>query len=379
MPDDMIIAETGISNEEVEAFIQGPDPVTKEYTCMYENCKFKPFARKENIRSHIQTHLGDRKFVCGTCQSRFVRPNDLKRHAVIHNSFRDFVCICGAAFGRKDALRRHKLRNEKCARDEPNLQVLKKEEKKRGRPRKVAPTETAERRERKERIRKQVMTKKREGSVPSSVSTSYPSPGAEVSSPEAQDMQPMFQDYSPTMEMAYTPPASPEDVVINPCLTLQQPTHFSGNDNLSPPPTRGSMTAGLESIASYTASRQTTEVIDLDSNDFEPHPFGLPVHGGISHSSSTNCGSPPELDNLSSSPEITFFKPDNAAYDDLEPSLGGKVSAYNDFDFGASRSSTDDMFPLFGDHTMANSLEKPDGDLASLDLNHRDDAFWTKF
>ena len=380
LPDDMIIAETGVSNEEVEAFIQGPDPITKDYTCLYEGCKFKPFARKENIRSHIQTHLGDRKFVCGTCKSRFVRPNDLKRHSVIHQSFRDFVCICGAAFGRKDALRRHKLRNEKCARDEPHLQVLKKEEKKRGRPRKVAPTETAERRERKERIRKQVMHKKREGSVPSSVATSYSSPDAEMSSPEPYEMQPVLQDYSPSMEMAFTPPASPQDVIINPCLTLQQPSSFTSGDNFSPPPTRGSMTGGLKSSFLSGNDQQTVEVVGLSgSDDFASDPFSLPAPGSQSQTYSSRCGSPPELDQLSSSPEPSGFKPSDGSLDGFRSQLG-EAANFDDFNFGStSRAGPDDMFSLFGDSHSGHDLGKTDSGLQGFENPQRDDSFWASF
>ena len=369
----MILAETGVSNEEVEAFIQGPDPVTKEYTCLYEGCKFKPFARKENIRSHIQTHLGDRKFVCGTCKSRFVRPNDLKRHAVIHQSSRDFICICGAAFGRKDALRRHKLRNEKCARDEPGLQVLKKEEKKRGRPRKVAPTETVERRERKERIRKQVMHKKRKGSVPSSVATSYPSPGAEMSSPEMQSSQPMFPEYSPTMEMAYTPPASPEDVIVDPPLSLPVKTQYGPTDSLSPPPTRGSMSAGFEGIPTIEESKNILEMVDFGAAaDFSTDAFGL-TDGPLSQTSSSYGGSPADLGPLSSSPAPAGAKPVESSFHDFGS------SSTDDFDFGSARSGADDVLALFGDQPMATGLAKSDCDLGALSISHRDDSFWGRF
>ncbi|KAJ3386784.1 Zinc finger protein plag1 [Entophlyctis sp. JEL0112] len=50
-----------------------------------------------------------RNHVCETCGNRFLRRQDLRRHATTHSSAREFVCSfgCGAAFGRSDGLTRH--------------------------------------------------------------------------------------------------------------------------------------------------------------------------------------------------------------------------------------------------------------------------------
>ncbi|KAF2858892.1 hypothetical protein K470DRAFT_196583, partial [Piedraia hortae CBS 480.64] len=74
--------------------------------CMWPGCE-RRFGRKENVRAHVQTHLGDRQFRCDCCGKTFVRQHDLKRHAAIHSPDRPFVCPCGMAFARHDALTRH--------------------------------------------------------------------------------------------------------------------------------------------------------------------------------------------------------------------------------------------------------------------------------
>ncbi|KAJ3347911.1 hypothetical protein HDU83_001673 [Entophlyctis luteolus] len=50
-----------------------------------------------------------RNHVCETCGNRFLRRQDLRRHATTHSTAREFVCSfgCGAAFGRSDGLTRH--------------------------------------------------------------------------------------------------------------------------------------------------------------------------------------------------------------------------------------------------------------------------------
>jgi hypothetical protein len=48
-----------------------------------------------------------RPHVCGICQAAFQRNHDLKRHKDVHNDTKPYVCRCGRAFTRKDALKRH--------------------------------------------------------------------------------------------------------------------------------------------------------------------------------------------------------------------------------------------------------------------------------
>jgi regulatory protein SWI5 len=63
---DATIEYTGISAEEVQRYISEQDPQTNKWTCLYPECG-KIFGRRENIRSHVQTHLGDRQYRCNGC------------------------------------------------------------------------------------------------------------------------------------------------------------------------------------------------------------------------------------------------------------------------------------------------------------------------
>lgn len=106
---DASLEYTGIAPEAVQRYISEQDPATSKWTCLYEDCG-KVFGRRENIRSHVQTHLGDRQFKCNGCGKCFVRQHDLKRHAKIHSGNKPYKCPCGAGFARQDALTRHRQR-----------------------------------------------------------------------------------------------------------------------------------------------------------------------------------------------------------------------------------------------------------------------------
>lgn len=131
---DASIEDTGISAEEVQQYISEQDDNDSKWTCLFPECG-KKFGRKENIRSHVQTHLGDRQFRCNFCGKCFVRQHDLKRHAKIHSGDKPHKCPCGNGFARQDALTRHRQRGV-C---EGALPGFEKREVKRGRPRKVRP------------------------------------------------------------------------------------------------------------------------------------------------------------------------------------------------------------------------------------------------
>lgn len=126
--------ETGISHEEISRYIDGPDPADAKWTCTFEDCG-KKFGRKENIKSHVQTHLNDRPYQCPSCTKRFVRQHDLKRHAKIHTGIKPYPCECGNRFARHDALTRHKQRGM-CV---GAFEGIVKRNVKRGRPRKPRP------------------------------------------------------------------------------------------------------------------------------------------------------------------------------------------------------------------------------------------------
>jgi regulatory protein SWI5 len=139
--------DTGVTIDEIQMYIEGPDGEAK-WTCTYEQCG-KKFGRKENIKSHVQTHLNDRQYQCPTCKKCFVRQHDLKRHAKIHTGIKPYPCECGNSFARHDALTRHRQRGM-CigAFDGIVRKVVK-----RGRPRKYRP-DMEDRLEKSERTRR---------------------------------------------------------------------------------------------------------------------------------------------------------------------------------------------------------------------------------
>ncbi|KAI0023399.1 hypothetical protein F4780DRAFT_78990 [Xylariomycetidae sp. FL0641] len=149
---------TGVTMDDIQQYIQGPDPRDNKWVCKFENCN-KKFGRKENIKSHVQTHLNDRQYQCPNCHKCFVRQHDLKRHAKIHTGIKPYPCKCGNSFARHDALTRHKQRGM-CvgAFDGIVRKVVK-----RGRPRKHRP-------EMEERQEKATRTQKKNKSI-SSVSS----------------------------------------------------------------------------------------------------------------------------------------------------------------------------------------------------------------
>lgn len=142
------IEETNITLDDIAQFIEGPDPVDNKWICKYEDCN-KRFGRKENIKSHVQTHLGDRQFRCDHCKKCFVRGHDLKRHAKIHTGTKPYPCLCGNAFARHDALTRHRQRGMCIG----AFDGVVKKTIKRGRPRKHRP-EMDERLDKASRTRK---------------------------------------------------------------------------------------------------------------------------------------------------------------------------------------------------------------------------------
>lgn len=159
---DATIEYTGITAEEVQRFISEQDPVTSKWTCLYPGCD-KTFGRRENIRSHVQTHLGDRQYRCNGCGKCFVRQHDLKRHAKIHTGNKPYKCPCGAGFARQDALTRHRQRGM-CVGGFPDAV---RRQAKRGRPKKNRPDMD-------ERVKKATRTRRALASAASSVSAGSP-------------------------------------------------------------------------------------------------------------------------------------------------------------------------------------------------------------
>jgi len=178
------IEETGVTCDEIAAFISYPDADNK-WTCLFTECG-KKFGRKENIKSHVQTHLDDRQFRCKDCNKRFVRQHDLKRHANIHSGVRSYSCPCGKGFARHDALTRHRQRGMCIGAFEGTPKKVTK----RGRPKKSRP-EAEERLEKSAATRQRALEKLAErspskytSSVSGSSASSHPSPEQFYSPPE---------------------------------------------------------------------------------------------------------------------------------------------------------------------------------------------------
>lgn len=173
------IEDTGISSEEVLSYIQeDPSNSKAPFTCAYPECG-KLFGRRENIRSHVQTHLNDRQYRCVHCSKRFVRQHDLKRHSKIHTKEKPYQCACGNGFARQDALTRHRQRGI-CT---GSFEGVVRTPVKRGRPRKNRPNND-------DRRDKAARTRKRNGqkAYASSVSGTSESSCFETPSPMLNDM-----------------------------------------------------------------------------------------------------------------------------------------------------------------------------------------------
>ncbi|KAI9725122.1 MAG: Metallothionein expression activator [Chrysothrix sp. TS-e1954] len=157
---DTTIEDTGISAQEVQSYMSEQDPNNGKWTCKFPGCG-KEFGRRENIKSHVQTHLGDRQFKCLHCNKKFVRQHDLKRHSKIHSGVKPYPCTCGNSFARHDALTRHRQRGI-CS---GGFEGVVKKAVKRGRPRKPRPDDD-------DRVNKASRTRKRVQAKSNSSSTS---------------------------------------------------------------------------------------------------------------------------------------------------------------------------------------------------------------
>lgn len=205
---DASLEYTGIAPEEVLRYISDQDPITNKWTCLYQDCG-KVFGRRENIRSHVQTHLGDRQFKCNGCGKCFVRQHDLKRHAKIHSGNKPYKCPCGAGFARQDALTRHRQRGM-CVGGFPDAV---RRQAKRGRPKKNRP-------EMEDRVEKASRTRRALASAASSVSGG--SPYSDMRSPSPLD------GYEPAQSQSQELPQllSESDSFNNPMSSSVDPFRF---------------------------------------------------------------------------------------------------------------------------------------------------------
>ncbi|CAK7217258.1 Metallothionein expression activator [Sporothrix bragantina] len=176
--------ETGVTLDDIAIYIEGPNPTDGKWRCLYEGCD-KRFGRKENIKSHVQTHLNDRQYQCPHCHKCFVRQHDLKRHAKIHTGVKPYPCECGNNFARHDALTRHRQRGMCIGAFDGAVRKIGK----RGRPRKSRPSLDA-RREKSSRTR----SKNKESASPEASSHSGYSDNSAGNSPGSDESDSPFDE-----------------------------------------------------------------------------------------------------------------------------------------------------------------------------------------
>ncbi|CAF3545599.1 unnamed protein product, partial [Fusarium graminearum] len=259
--------ETGVTQDEIAQFISGPDAGDGKWTCTYEDCG-KKFGRKENIKSHVQTHLNDRQYQCPTCQKCFVRQHDLKRHAKIHTGIKPYPCECGNSFARHDALTRHRQRGM-CigAFDNVVRKVVK-----RGRPPKKGRPDIET------RMDKSARTRKKNMSISSMSSFSACSDSSAVTSPD----QYIFDDM----------------------MDIGMPTQSQNLAAVSSAPMTGLTAAALQEYASSPSAVSAHSYVSP-----EAIMDGTPMHvASPAKSAASQYNTPPELSQSSSPPGTHYFE-----------------------------------------------------------------------
>jgi regulatory protein SWI5 len=321
------ITDTGITIDDIACYIEGPDAVDQKWTCLFPECK-KRFGRKENIKSHVQTHLGDRQYQCPHCKKCFVRQHDLKRHAKIHSGVKPYPCLCGNSFARHDALTRHRQRGMCIGAFEG---VVKKVVK-RGRPRKNRP-------DIEERLDKASRTRSKNKTISSASSTSGYSESSFGNSPPATfeilDDKP-FRDFTND----YSQPSVYMDNSTFPYSSAPSPMP---TDYVSPQAIQNAPSPSAfsnQSHQSFHSQHSQRGSIDYTSNQNLP---ALPASPAKSVASYYNT--PPELCLSSSSPP-----PSNALHEVSQPPESddldlSKLAALQNIDLSTH---DDEMFLDFG-------------------------------
>lgn len=354
---DATIEDTGVTIDEIAAFIQGPDPHDGKWTCLFPDCD-KKFGRKENIKSHVQTHLGDRQFRCNHCRKCFVRQHDLKRHSKIHSGVKPYPCACGNSFARHDALTRHRQRGMCIG----AFDGIMKKPVKRGRPSKKGRPDTDERLEKAARTRERALEKAYASSVSGSSECSFPSPPPMHAELRPRGVSPFdnFQDLEPMSygvssdPFTYTPPASPGYSTGN-CVSPQQTQHLPSPKALSMSPS-----SRKRSIRSIPEEAEDVSVIASPAK-----------------SNGSQSGTPPELDLSSSSPVACNFFDFDGSSEPAEATSqvsgpGQSKDSLDNFAMMDMSTNVDDMFfDPFGDANAMTSLERD----PTLLLDKFDDAF----
>ncbi|KAF2807598.1 uncharacterized protein BDZ99DRAFT_61276 [Mytilinidion resinicola] len=325
---DASIEYTGIAPEDVQRFISEQDPNDGRWSCLYPECD-KTFGRRENIRSHVQTHLGDRQFRCNGCGKCFVRQHDLKRHSKIHTGTKPYKCPCSAGFARQDALTRHRQRGM-CVGGFPDAV---RREVKRGRPKKSRPDFD-------ERVKKSGRTRRR--ALASAASSSAGgSPPSDYSSPHHHTPQ--------TYSMASGPvnSGSSSDSFGGPLSASSDPFSF---DNTSSPYSHSSPANAKyqpsspfeEDETSMNLLRQLSAEGFTQTPPMSPSDHASPSEGdhGSETSHSTNKSQKTSSTPSDASLSNQFTTPPTSPVEPIQDSLD---DLFNDFDQGLSSCSQYDL------------------------------------
>ncbi|CAJ2509034.1 Uu.00g140600.m01.CDS01 [Anthostomella pinea] len=302
---------TGITTEDIKQYIQEPDPRDNLWVCTFKDCN-KKFGRKENIKSHVQTHLGDRQYQCPTCKKCFVRQHDLKRHAKIHTGIKPYPCKCGNSFARHDALTRHKQRGMCIG----AFDGIVKKTAKRGRPRKHRP-------DNEERKEKATRTRKKNLSISSASSHAWYSDSSAVNSPENAE--------NDDFEML-------DDIMdVSMGGTSMNPSSLQGGSSSAPMPALAADPA--MSAHSPSAGSIHSYVSQLSHMSLHPEATGeaLPSeHVSPADSIVSPYNEPPELSHSSSRPTSSHFY-------DVEPNSSGLEAAISSASEASNLGSLDGM------------------------------------
>ncbi|RCI11389.1 hypothetical protein L249_7562 [Ophiocordyceps polyrhachis-furcata BCC 54312] len=330
--------ETGVTVEEIAQYIRSPETTDGKWVCLFDDCG-KKFGRKENIKSHVQTHLNDRQYQCPTCKKCFVRQHDLKRHAKIHTGIKPYPCECGNSFARHDALTRHRQRGM-CigAFDGIVRKVVK-----RGRPRKNRPDlET--------RLEKAARQRRKDASMSdaSSVASGY-SDSSAPGSPEDCGM--LDDDVIMGVPQPMTVVAPALSGSVDKAASLSSAPMPTAPPPFRPVPDPAPVSSPAVSIHSYVSPEAIMEPT-LPSNPATP-----------ARSVASHYTTPPELSRSSSPPPPPPPPP---------PPSAQQHQAFFNTDFGASTGSSQGMAAAMveaGTAALAQTVPgglvggDPDGDL----------------
>ncbi|KAL2866975.1 putative C2H2 transcription factor (Swi5) [Aspergillus lucknowensis] len=308
------IKETGVTIDEIAAYIHGPDPEDGKWVCLHPGCQ-RRFGRKENIKSHVQTHLGDRQYKCDHCDKCFVRGHDLKRHAKIHTGDKPYECLCGNVFARHDALTRHRQRGMCIG----GYKGIVRKATKRGRPKKQRP-EMEERREKASKTRLRIAEKLSFDS--SGSDSSRQTPPSEIlesmslhGSSSADEMGTFDNpNYLPPEVFTFTPPESPSYGMASKPGSPRSLTPSSEDEMLPLSPSKRPMEKIMEDSGLPVISDAGTCSFSTVSNS-STHAFSSP------HTAATlsEASQPSDLDIfINHEPSSSFTKQDFPGLDDSD-------------------------------------------------------------